>query len=145
MADRRCGACTQRLTSTNPRTRYCDSKCRANAAKRRAKGVPEAIVTVLPTAHAEEVDDQAPEEPRGGPVFTATLAELVDAERAATALGQSALALARRIDLGVDTGSGLASAVKTLAETLAAATRGARRQETELDRVRRQRDEKRHA
>jgi hypothetical protein len=140
MADRRCAACAKILTSSNPRQRFCDSTCRANGAKRRAKGVPEALVTVLPTP-------DAPEEPAqlGGDVYTATLAELVDADRADTARGRAALALARRIDLGLDTGSALASAVKTLGETIDAATRGARRQETELDRVRRQRDEKRHA
>lgn len=146
MAVRRCTACSKPLASSNPRARYCDSSCRANGAKRRAKGVPEALVTVLPTTSADEPDDQPSErEPLGGPVFLATLEELVDAKRENTALGRAALALAARIDLGVDTGSGLSSAVKTLGDTLVSATRGARRQETELDRVRRQRDEKRHA
>jgi hypothetical protein len=105
--------------------------------------VPESLVTVLPVAPADVVED--PATVAGGPVYAATLEELVDAERENTALGRAALALAARIDLGIDTGSGLSSAVKTLGETLANATRGARRAETELDRVRRQRDEKRHA
>lgn len=145
MADRRCAACAKPLSSSNPRKRFCDSTCRANGAKRRAKGVPEALVTVLPSAAADDVDQEPDEHLERGPVAAATLRELVEADRADSALGQSALALARRIDMGVDTGSALASAAARHAELLAAATRGARRQETELDRVRRQRDEKRHA
>lgn len=132
---RTCLVCPNPITSTNPRARYCSSTCRA----RRSKGV----VTVLPGR--DDVDQERDEPPVDGPVAAATLRELVEAERDDTALGQSALALARRIDMGVDTGSALASAAARHAELLAAATRGARRQETELDRVRRQRDEKRHA
>ena len=142
MAARTCAACSKVLTKTNPRARYCNSTCRANAAKRRAKGIPEVSLHVLtvapPATDSNETDER-------GPVYAATLTELIDAERESTALGQAALALAARIDLGIDTGSSLASAVKTLGDTLAAATRGARRQETALDRVRRQRDEKRGA
>ena len=139
MTARSCAACSKPITSTNQRARYCGPNCRVNASKRRAKGVPESPVRTLTVVEHE------PEDGVRGPVYLATLAELVDAERDQTALGQAALALAQRIDLGVDTGSGLASAVKTMGETLAAATRGARRQETALDRVRRQRDEKRGA
>lgn len=146
MNTNRCRACGKSLQHKGSRALYCDSTCRANGAKRRAKGVPESVVTELPAAFVLEIvgEDQAPE-PRLGPVAAATLRELQEAERADTALGQSALALARRIDMGIDTGSALASAAARHAELLAAATRGSRRQETELDRLRRQRDEKRHA
>ena len=132
--ERTCAKCAKPLTSTNPRAKFCSSTCRA----RKSEAVS-ARVHILPVVTPA---DQPVEH---GPVYGATLAELVDAERESTALGQAALALAQRIDLAVDTGSGLSSAVKTLGETLTAATRGARRQETALDRVRRQRDEKRGA
>lgn len=141
---RRCGACGKSLAGRSPRALYCDSSCRANAAKRRARGVPEAgaTVTALPTPPP---DADEPDQPADGPVTIATIAELEDADRASTALGLAAVALARRIDRNVDTGSALASAVNTLASTLAAATRGARRAETELDKIRRARDGKRGA
>jgi hypothetical protein len=61
----------------------------------------------------------------GDSVTDATRAELESAGRQDTSLGRSALALAARIDTNLDTGSALASAVRALGETMAAALKGA--------------------
>lgn len=136
-----CASCGKGFETTRKTARFCSPACREKARRHRNAGLPESVVALVP----RDVDQERDEPPVDGPVAAATLRELVEAEREDTALGQSALALARRIDMGVDTGSALASAAARHAELLAAATRGARRQETELDRVRRQRDAKRHA
>ena len=115
--------------------RFCSDACRQKARRRRKSGLPENVVQLGVVPEAPDLEH--------GPVYTASMAELVEAERQNTTLGRAALALAARIDQGVDTGSGLASAVKTLGDTMAAATKGARRAATPLDRVREARDAKR--
>ena len=131
-----CASCSKPLVSPNPRARYCGVTCRANASKARSKGIPEArpsAVTALPVA---PVDNSC---------AAATLTELTEAGRESSALGRAALALAGRIDAHADTGSALASAVKQLEATLAAATKGTRVQRTALDELRERRDAKRGA
>jgi hypothetical protein len=71
-----------------------------------------------------------------GPVESALLAELTAVERAATALGQAALALARRVDIGRDTGAGLAALVKQLEATAKAATADVKSAASPLDLMR---------
>lgn len=134
-----CASCSKPLVSPNPRARYCGVTCRANASKARSRGIPEArpsAVTALPVATAVFAD---------GSCAAATLTELTAAGRESSALGRAALALAGRIDAQADTGSALASAVKQLEATLAAATKGTRVQRTALDELRERRDAKRGA
>lgn len=128
-----CASCGKPLTTTNKRARYCDSTCRANGAKRRAKGVPELRPEPTPTSATT------------GGVHAATLEELTAAAREGTALGRAALALAARIDAGEDTGSALAAAVKQLQVTLAEAVKGAQIAATPMDELRARRDAKRGA
>ena len=83
--------------------------------------------------------------PRGpGPLESAALAELEAVGRAETLAGGVVLALARRIDQAGpdDTGSGFAALTKELRASLAAAVAGAETAD-EVDKVRRQREEKR--
>lgn len=132
-----CEHCGDQFEAKRANARFCRPAHRQAAAHRRSTGLPENVVQigVAPDPPAEEY----------GPVYAAALEELRAAERAETTLGRAALALAARIDQQVDTGSGLAAAVKQLEATLAAATKGARRAETHLDRVRAARDSKRGA
>jgi hypothetical protein len=59
-------------------------------------------------------------------VYAATVSELTNAGRLETALGQTCLTLARRLDApGVDTGSALASVAARLDDLLAKVTKGA--------------------
>jgi len=124
---RLCLACDKPLTSTNPRAKYCDSSCRGVGTTRRKQAIPELRTTVSDGSASKP----APKTKRS--VHKSTLAELVNVDRVDTALGQAALALAARIDLAADTGSALASAVKTLTETLAAATKDARSTVSNVD------------
>lgn len=129
-----CAWCTKALTSTNPRARYCNSSCRANATVARKNGTaPPSVVRLAP-----------PVSTGPGSCRAATLAELSSAGCADTAIGQAALALAARIDKNLDTGSSLATAVKQLAASLAEATKGAAAASV-ADQLRARRDAKRHA
>jgi len=63
-----------------------------------------------------------------GSVETATVTELTAADRLDSALGQTCLALARRLDApGVDTGSALAAVAARLDDLLTKVTKGAGR------------------
>lgn len=130
-----CLGCGGVIRSTNPRAVYCGSNCRSAASKARAAGLPTTPRTLIPVPAVGD----------GSPVVGATRAELDQANRLDTALGQAALALAARIDSGMDTGSSMAAAVKQLQVTLAAATAGAAGVVSRLDQMRERRDLKRRA
>jgi hypothetical protein len=119
--DRKCDVCGDTYDAKRPNSKYCGDTCR----KRAQRGaVTEAEVpTLVPDLEV-------------GPVETALLAELTEVERAASALGQAALALARRVDIGRDTGAGLASLVKQLEATAKAATADVKSAASPLDRMR---------
>ncbi len=89
-----------------------------------------------------------PAEPTGamdGPVTAATRAQLAEAGRETSPLGQVALVLAWRLDQRADTASALAAAAKQLESTLAAAVRGAQVASSPLDELRARRDAQRGA
>lgn len=112
----------------HPTAKYCGATCRKRA-QRRPGGV-----------------DADPVAPAGveGPVTAATLSELNAAKRAGTALGESALALARRIDGAArDSGASLASLAREHRATLAAALADAESAADPLDELRARRDRKR--
>lgn len=71
-----------------------------------------------------------------GSVRSTTLAELTAAGRADTALGQTALVLAERLDARADTGSAIASVAKQLQSTLEAAVADATLAVNPLDELR---------
>jgi hypothetical protein len=127
-----CASCGKTLKSANPRARYCNSGCRANATRKRAQALPALHTAPEPVEVSHAVAE-------------ATLAELSAAGRESTALGTAALALAARIDVGADTGSALASAVKQLGATMAEALQGVRGSTSLLDELRARRDAKRGA
>ena len=132
-----CACCGGDFEAKRKTAKWCSAECRQKGYRRREAGLPENVVTLGVVPEPDVV--------RGGALYTATFTELAVAGREKTALGVAALALAERIDQGADTGSSLATAVKQLAATLEVATKGARRAETELDRVRQARDAKREA
>jgi len=75
-------------------------------------------------------------DPVDGPVTESALAVLRGAEREDSPLGQAALALARRVDLGRDTGAGLAALVKQFEATLKSATADVKSDQSALDKAR---------
>lgn len=114
----------------HPSAKYCGATCRKRA-QRRPGGVK-----------ADPVEPVAAE--GEGPVTAATLSELNSAKRAGTALGESALALARRIDGAArDSGASLASLAREHRATLAAALADAESAADPLDELRMRRDRKR--
>lgn len=105
--------CGKVFEARHPKARYCSDRCR------KRKGKAEATVTQL------SAPDE-PDSPRRGPVESATVRTLTDAGRLDSPLGQTCLALARRLDFpALDTGSAVAAVAKQLEATLVSATRGA--------------------
>jgi hypothetical protein len=110
--------------------KYCSPRCRVRA-NRQPKTAAHAAVSVSAV-------------PAG--VVAAVEAELAAAGRVDSSAGQSALALARRIDAGdAETGAGLAALVKQLGATLAAAVKDGRSRVSPLDELRTARERKRAA
>lgn len=113
---RPCDVCSQPYEAKRSTSKYCSDRCRVAASRgaltQHLDSVPEAPVVAALPEPAETF----------GPVEAAAVGHLRAVERDATTLGQAALALARRVDVGRDTGAGLASLVKQLEATLRAAT-----------------------
>lgn len=129
MIERQCDHCGTTYEAARPSSKFCGPTCR-----QRHRRNPELAVTA-------PVAGIAPAESTG--VYAATLAELNAAGRATTSTGTAALALAARIDSGLDTGSALAALVKQHVLTMAEALRGAQVVASPLDELRRRRDLKR--
>ena len=119
--ERSCDICGGAYEAKRPNSKYCGDTCR----KRASRGAVPAdeVPTLVPDLEV-------------GPVESALLAELTEVERTKTALGQAALALARRVDIGRDTGAGLASLVKQLEATAKAATANVKSDASPLDLMR---------
>jgi hypothetical protein len=136
---RPCDVCGVSYEAKRPNSRFCSGTCR----KRFSRGVvtlPEVTERETAPVTKGDVHPLASLVPsvdlEVGPVETALLSELTEVERAATALGQAALALARRVDIGRDTGAGLASLVKQLEATVKAATADVKSDQSVLDKRR---------
>lgn len=118
-----CAACRKPFEAKTKRAKFCSATCRQRA--KRARGAAN-VLELRPAAASSGVE-------------RATRAELEEVDRVDTALGQAALALARRLDVGqADTGSAMASLVKEWRATLAAATEGATTAEDPIDEIRAQ-------
>lgn len=104
--------CGSKFAASSPRARYCSDKCR-----KRTKRSGADVVDLPPPAETSE--------PKLGPIASAARRELTEAGRLDTALGQTALALAVRLDGGrMETGAAYASLSREFEAKLAAATRG---------------------
>ena len=126
-----CVMCPTEFEAKRASAKYCSEKCKKRA-QRQPGGVKTAKVLEL---SAEAASEPAPSV--GGSVTAATAVELTQAGRLETALGQAALALARRIDHGAtETGSGFASLTRQHRETLAEAVKGANVVADPLDELR---------
>jgi hypothetical protein len=132
-----CAVCTSQFEAKRAAAKYCGQTCRQRA-HRRPEAASESMVV--------ETQDEAAGEPATGLVTAATSTELETAGRLDSALGQAALALARRIDRGdAETGSSLAALVRQHRETLADAVHDAQRDADPLDELRSRRERKRGA
>jgi hypothetical protein len=131
--DRPCDVCGQTYDAKRPNSKYCGDTCRKRASRGHVTD-SDADLVALPVS-AREIER--------GPVESALFAELAVAERDKTTLGQAALSLARRVDVGRDTGAGLASLVKQLEATAKAATADVKSAASPLDKARDQLAERR--
>ena len=106
-----CADCGAPFTAHSPRATYCGATCRSRARHRRQRD-PQGIATALPM-------DTAP-----GDLARAVERDLDTYGARDTTAGQTALALARRIDDGPESATGLAALSRelraTMTETLSA-------------------------
>lgn len=125
--DRNCDVCKTVYMAKRPSSKYCSDRCR----KRAQRGPSQ------PFAPLAVVEFVAPAE---GSLTAATLAELTEADRLNSSLGQAALLLARRLDGGgMDTGSSVAALVREHRATLADAVKDAKVAADPLDQLARRR------
>ncbi|TFI01643.1 hypothetical protein [Micrococcus lylae] len=150
-----CQSCGSEFEAKRAHAKYCSEKCK----KRAQRAVPKAEQRKAATAVVGRLMDHdghdSSEPPAEGrlivdetpmTVHQATLDELRKAGKLGTVAGQSALALARRIDNpALDTGSALAGMVKQLEATLAGVLADKEDAGDELDELRRRREERRRA
>lgn len=130
---RPCDVCGEIYEAKRSSSKYCSDRCKT----RKARGAP--------TEHADPVPLRPVDTPEAeiGPVEAETRRHLAEVDREASVLGQAALALARRLDYGRDTGTALASLAKQLEATLGSATKGVASAADPLDELRARRDRKR--
>ena len=127
---RSCDICGTKYVAKRQNSMYCGPRCGQRAHRmRKAEGASAKVIALI---------DAAPELVPGeqGPVEVSTLQTLTACDVESTPLGTSVLALARRIDLGFDTGAGLAALVKQFEQTLRSATSGVLDEAAALDRAR---------
>lgn len=128
---KQCAVCSDGFEAKRPAAKYCSDRCRKRA-QRQPKPQP-------------KPDPQMPVDP-DAELWTATLVELSAAGRQASASGQAALLLARRLDSrAVETGSAVAAMVREHRAALADALRDAKVAANPLDELRARREHKRAA
>lgn len=150
-----CYECGEVFEAKRDTARYCSTRCRVRAHRKRKTEMPESVKQATASAVVGRLmdDDETPREaPAEGrvivddvpmSVYQATQDELRKAGRVGTVAGQSALALAARIDNPtLDTGSALAGMVKQLGATLESALAGQVEEVDELEELRRRREER---
>lgn len=131
-----CGECTEPFEAKRAAAKYCGDRCRQRAHRSPTKASKPKVLELQAEATSEPA-------PVVGSVASATAVELESAGRLESALGQAALALARRIDHGSsETGSGFASLARQHRETLAEAVKGAKTAADPLDELRARRERK---
>jgi hypothetical protein len=137
-----CPVCGQTFEAKRAAKKYCGQTCRQRA-HRRPEAASEAEVVPLPPEATSEPADEPLVPPAGSPVTAATVAKLEAAGRLDSPEGQTALALARRIDAGAaETGSSLAALARQHLATLAEAVKNAAAKADPLDELRARRERK---
>jgi hypothetical protein len=124
---KRCTVCSEEFEAKRSAAMYCSGRCQKRAQRQPKPGEPAATMPVDPDSE----------------LWTATLDELTSATRVASASGQAALLLARRLDSGLtETGSSVAAMIREHRAALADALKGARAETNPLDELRARRERK---
>ena len=138
-----CASCSTDFDARSSRARFCSSKCRTAAHYRRTKlGIPE---TRDPKPVPKKSVKGRKPKPTDSPTGTlgAVVAELTEAGRLQTSAGQAAVALARRIDDGAESSSGLAALTREMRAAMAEATANVAQAGDALDELRAKREARR--
>lgn len=132
---KQCASCASEWEAKSAKAKYCSDRCRVRAYERRKAGTDSQTGQVVPLE---------PQQPSTESLVAATRAELEHTGRVDTALGQSALALAQRVDAGSsEPGSSFAALVREHRAVLAEAVKDAETAADPLDEVRARRERKR--
>ena len=163
--DKTCQECNEPFEAKRPSARFCSTTCRVRHHRKKGPRLPADVKRAAAAAtiraakaeagqtadHEEEHEAEATEEASASSdppapararitVESTVYDELERAGKVATVLGQSALVLARRLDLPtMDTGSAVAALVKQLETTLAAAIGATADDDDELAKLRERR------
>ena len=111
-----CARCGDTFSPASKRARFCSVKCRTQATRARAAGQPESLA---PAKSKPARKPKAEVVPTGA--LAAVIAELTAAGRLDSSAGQAAVALARRIDDGAESSSGLAALTREMRAAMAEA------------------------
>lgn len=149
--ERSCDSCRQPYEAKLATSRYCGATCRKRGSRgadirairsqAKAKAAPAAPkATRDPVAWPTDaplpgLDLDAPSEPAADQGLVGAMrAELLEAGRLDTTLGQACLVLARRIDGdNADTGAAIASLTREMRATLTEAVKGAKVKQSSLE------------
>lgn len=137
-----CARCAATFTPGSKRARFCAVKCRTQATRARAAGKPEALPQAKPKAKRKPKTSPAEDAPITG-ALGAVLAELTAAGRLQSSAGQAAIALARRIDDGAESSTGLASLTREMRAAQAEALSRVESSGDALDELRARREARR--
>lgn len=105
-----CAECGTTFTAKSSRARLCSHRCRQRASRNGRTGADAPVVPMRPVVPPSDADS----------VEAATRAKLVAAGKMDEPMALATIALARRIDTGLDTGAATATALRGLAEALTA-------------------------
>lgn len=131
---RKCDSCGKTYEAKRAASRFCTATCR-----KRAQRAPSVVALPPP-----DVDD-TPSTPAASGLVSATIAELEEAGRLGTVLGQQAVELAKRVSSPHETGASVASLSKELRAVMESAMEGVGVASDPLDELRARRDRKRNA
>lgn len=131
-----CDACGSRFTPRSSRARFCSDKCRSKARYRRE---------VLKQPEAPKPAAKPRRKAKDGGTLTAVTAELTAVGRLDSSAGQAAVALARRIDEGAESSSGLAALTREMRAAMAEALAHVEQAGDALDELRARREARRGA
>ena len=138
-----CAVCGGRFTAKRAAALYCSDRCRKRA--QRAPAAPPArregaALIALPTPPVQPETPAAIDEG----LLATTERALRDAERLSSPDGQAAMFLARVLESGGagQTGSSIASLIREHRAALSKALEGAKKADTPLERLRKQREQR---
>ncbi len=138
-----CARCAQTFSTSSRRARFCSPKCRTQATRARARGEAESVAVPPKPKPKRTRKPVVLEADATVGALGAVLAELRAAGRLDSSAGQAAVALARRIDDGAESSSGLAALTREMRAAMAEALSRVEASGDALDELRARREARR--